>query len=105
MENNTNGFNDNIIRPNTTATTNTSNNDIKYQNNPDAPISGETLPYPDPAVTNPQELASFPKPADIADAKDVANESENRLVNKRSPLREGQSITQTDNAPGDDGFI
>jgi hypothetical protein len=105
MENNTNGFNDNIIRPNTQANTITKINDIKYQNSPNAPIDGETLPYEDPAITNPQELASFPAPAKIVDAQDVENESESRLVNKRSPLREGQRITQTDNTPGDDGFI
>jgi len=105
MENNTNGFNDNIIRPNTTASTSTNNNDIKYQNNPNAPLTGDTLPYQDPAITNPAELASFPSPAEIVDAHKVENESENRLVNTRSPLREGRNITNTSNTPGDDGFI
>lgn len=66
---------------------------------------GTTLPYEDPAITNPEELASFPKPAPIADAEDVENESENRLVNKRTPVREGRNITQTGNAPDERGYI
>ena len=116
MESNTNGTNDNIIRPNkdvvnsntvvnNNSAVNNNTNDIQYQNNPNGPLTGDTLPYQDPAITNPEELASFPTPAEIVDAHEVANESENRLVNTRSPLREGRNIIQTDNAPGDDGFI
>lgn len=104
MENNSNGNNDNIIRPNTTVNTSTNNN-VDYQNSPNAPLTGDTLPYPDPAVVNPAELASFPSPAKIAEAHDVENESESRLVNKRSAVRDGRNITQTGNTPGDDGFI
>jgi hypothetical protein len=64
-----------------------------------------TLPYEDPAVINPEELASFPKPAPKADAADVENESENRLVNKRSPVRDGTHITRTGNTPNEEGYI
>ncbi len=64
-----------------------------------------TLPYEDPAVVNPEELASFPKPAPKADAADVENESENRLVNKRSPVRDGTHITRTGNEPNEEGYI
>lgn len=67
--------------------------------------SDTTLPYEDPAITNPEELASFPKPAPIADAEDVENESESRLVNRRSPVREGRNIARTDNAPNEEGYI
>ncbi|MFD2603071.1 MULTISPECIES: hypothetical protein [Flavobacterium] len=63
------------------------------------------LPYEDPAITNPQELASFPKPSQIMDAKEVEHESENHLVNKRTPVREGRNIIRTDNNPENDGFM
>ncbi|MFP9098801.1 hypothetical protein ACLI09_07095 [Flavobacterium sp. RHBU_24] len=66
-----------------------------------------TLPYEDPAIINPQELATFPKPAPIVDAADV--EEENRthtLHEKRSPLREGRNIVRTDtNSNTTDGFM
>jgi hypothetical protein len=66
-----------------------------------------TLPYEDPAITNPEELASFPKAAPIVDAADV--EEENRVQNitaKRSPLREGRNIVRTDtNSNTTDGFM
>jgi len=64
-----------------------------------------TLPYEDPAVINPEELASFPKPAPKVDAADIENESENRLVNKRSPVRDGTHITRTGNGPDENGYI
>ena len=64
-----------------------------------------TLPYEDPAITNPEELASFPKKAKIADAAEVERESENHLVNKRTPVREGRNIVRTDNNPDTDGFM
>lgn len=63
------------------------------------------LPYEDPAITNPEELASFPKPSVITDAAEVENESESHLVNKRTPVREGRNITRTDNNPDNDGFM
>jgi hypothetical protein len=64
------------------------------------------LPYDDPAVVNPQELASFPSPAEIADAQDVENENDIHLVNpKRNPVREGRNIISTDNNPDRDGFM
>jgi len=64
------------------------------------------LPYEDPAVTNPAELASFPKAAPKADAAEIENESENRLVNRKSsPVREGRNIAQSDNRPDENGYI
>jgi len=66
----------------------------------------EGLPYDDPAITNPQELASFPPPAEIAPSEEVENENEIRLVNpQRSPVREGRNIISTDNNPDRDGFM
>lgn len=64
-----------------------------------------TLPYEDPAITNPEELASFPKNSEIADATDVERESESRLVNRRTPVREGRNITRTDNNPDTEGYM
>jgi len=65
-----------------------------------------TLPYEDPAVTNPEELASFPKPAPKADAADIADESENRILSqKSSPARDGRKIVRTDTNPDPDGFM
>ena len=69
-------------------------------------IPYEDLPYEDPALVNPQELASFPKPAEIMDAQDIQNENEIHLVNnKKSPVREGRNIISTDNNPDRDGFM
>jgi len=68
--------------------------------------SFDDLPYEDPAITNPAELASFPKAAPIADAADVENETGNRLVNRKgSPVREGRNIAQSDNRPDENGYI
>ena len=64
-----------------------------------------TLPYEDPAVTNPEELATFPKRSKIASAAEIENESKDHLVNKRSPVREGRNIIRTDNDPNNDGFL
>lgn len=68
--------------------------------------SFDDLPYEDPAVTNPAELASFPKAAPIADAADIENETGNRLVTRKSsPVREGRNIAQSDNRPDENGYI
>jgi hypothetical protein len=64
-----------------------------------------TLPYEDPAITNPEELASFPKNSNITNAKEVEHERESHLVNKRTPVRDGRNIISTDNNPDRDGFM
>jgi hypothetical protein len=64
-----------------------------------------SLPYEDPAITNPEELASFPKNSQITDAEEVERERESHLVNKRTPVREGRNITRTDNNPNNEGFM
>lgn len=63
------------------------------------------LPYEDPAITNPEELASFPKNSEIVDAHEIEQERESHLVNKRTPVREGRNIIRTDNNPDTDGFM
>lgn len=80
--------------------TNRNNETLRRNLTPD-----NTLPYEDPAITNPEELASFPKKAKIVDAAEVERESENRLVNKRTPVRDGRNIVRTDNNPENDGFM
>lgn len=75
-------------------------NDLNKKENNTKKITPDTsLPYDDPAVVNPEELASFPKGSKITDAKEVELERKSHLVNKRSPLREGRNITRTDDSP------
>jgi len=114
MENNQNDHNDNIIRPNTNNTNSVVRpaEDINRAHNESRRVQGDLdltpfdLPYEDPAVTNPEELASFPKPAEIVSQQDIDNENETHLINtKRSPVREGRNIISTDNNPNRDGFM
>ena len=61
------------------------------------------LPEDDPALINPDELASFPKEMNDTDP-DIDNERESHLTNRKSsPLREGRNITRTDTTPDNDG--
>jgi hypothetical protein len=65
-----------------------------------------TLLYDDPAVVNPEELATFPKPAPKLDATELDDENQARPVSvQRSPVREGRNIVRTDTAPDPDGFM
>ncbi len=104
MENNANGRNglDNRGIKNNEADRNSEPNRLEEIRNlkPDT-----TMPYADPAVVNPEELATFPKKSEIVDAADVAAENENHMVNRRSPVREGRNIIRTDNDPNNDGFM
>lgn len=68
--------------------------------------SYDGLPYQDPAITNPVELATYPAPAKKVSAKDIENENETHVINtKRSAVREGRNIINTDNSPERDGFM
>ncbi|MFP9098005.1 hypothetical protein ACLI09_03030 [Flavobacterium sp. RHBU_24] len=52
------------------------------------------LPYDDPAIVNPAELASFPKVAMRGNQNHTEHES--HLVNRRTtPARDGRNITRT----------
>lgn len=75
------------------------NDQNKKENTTKKIVPDTSLPYEDPAVVNPEELASFPKEAEITDAKEVEYERKSHLVNRRSPLREGRNITRTDDSP------
>jgi hypothetical protein len=59
------------------------------------------FPYEDPAIINPDELASFPKTINTS----AYHTHESHLVSKRTPLREGRNITITDNHPDKNGFV
>lgn len=84
---------------NTNPTNNTSLNADKKH--PDG-----LLPEDDPAVINPDELATFPKPVDTDADVDLEAERENHSVNRQeSPVREGRNITRTDNQPDERGYI
>lgn len=100
MENNTNGRND-MARP-TNDRRDATNSRLEEIRNlrPDP-----TLPYDDPAVINPEELATFPKKSEIMDAADVEAENKTTLVNQRSAVRVGRNIVRTDNDPNNDGFM
>lgn len=60
-----------------------------------------SFPYEDPAIVNPDELASFPKMVNTSSY----HHHESHLVNKRTPLRDGRNITITDNHPDQHGFV
>ena len=59
------------------------------------------FPYEDPAVINPDELATFPKTVNTS----AYHTHESHLVSKRTPIRDGRNITITDNHPDKRGFI
>lgn len=66
------------------------------------------LPEDDPAVINPDELATFPKQVYETDENvDLEAERENHSVNRKtSPERDGTPITRTDNTSTNDrGFL
>jgi hypothetical protein len=61
------------------------------------------LPEDDPALINPDELASFPKEMKNEDP-DIDEERDSHLTNRRSsPVRDGRNITRTDTTPDNDG--
>ena len=64
--------------------------------------SGEfQFPYEDPAIVNPDELATFPKTVNTS----AYHAHESHLVSKRTPIRDGRNITITDNHPDKHGFM
>lgn len=70
----------------------------KGQAKPDGP-----LPEDDPALINPDELATFPKEMKTENP-DLEEERENHLVNRKtSAARDGRNITRTDTTPDNDG--
>jgi hypothetical protein len=77
-----------------------SNDSERLHNNQQTPDG--ILPEDDPALINPDELATFPK--EVAnDNPDIDAERDSHLVNRRSPVRDGRNITRTDTTPDNDG--
>lgn len=65
------------------------------------------LPEDDPALINPDELATFPREAKDDEDVDIDAERGNPSINRKtSPARDGSSITRTDNSSENDrGFL
>lgn len=64
-----------------------------------------TLPYDDPAVINPEELATFPKQVQRSDHYHHHHEHESHLINKRIKPGTDNYITRTDNNPDKRGYM
>lgn len=65
----------------------------------------EVFPEGDPAIINPEELASFPPEAERSNDVDIEAERDSHSVTKRTPVRNGRNIISTDNDPTHDGFM
>jgi len=77
------------------------NNDLK--NNREHLSPDGKLPEDDPALINPDELATFPKEVKN-EYPDLDEERDSHLTNRRSsPVRDGRNITRTDTTPDNDG--
>lgn len=64
--------------------------------------SGEPFSlYDDPAVINPDELATFPKQVKA----DGYYDHDRHHASHRTPVRDGRNITRTDNHPDKHGFM
>ncbi len=65
--------------------------------------SSGSMPYDDPAIINPAELASFPKQVNTDEYR--LHDHHSHLVSRRTPVRDGVNITRTDNQPNRKGFM
>lgn len=63
--------------------------------------SQEGLPYEDPAIVNPQELASFPRQV----KKNDPNYHHHSHHHHHYEQKDGMRITRTDNHPDKDGYM
>lgn len=68
-------------------------------------FSKEMYPDGDPAVINPEELASFPKQKKTKNPNIDAEKENHSVSQKTSPVRSGRNITQTGPGPDKDGFL
>lgn len=62
------------------------------------------MPYDDPALVNPDELATFPKTVKSG-GYHQHHDHELHEITKRTPVRDGRNITRTDNNPDKRGFM
>jgi hypothetical protein len=78
---------------------------IGLKHDADSLKTGNMLPEDDPAIINPDELASFPEEKKTNDP-DLDEERDSHLANKvKGSVREGRNITNTDTKPDDNGFM
>jgi hypothetical protein len=92
------------IKSNIMATiTNSQANSIDLAGNKEMSHSFGNLPYDDPAIINPAELATFPK--QVKKEEHWLHDHHSHLVNRRTPVRDGLNITRTDNQPTKNGFM
>ena len=63
------------------------------------------MPYEDPAIVNPDELATFPKQVKNDEFHGHHHHPHHPLHFKSTPVRDGRNITRTDNHPEKNGFI
>ena len=83
--------------------TNTQNrNEQMYQERHPEMSHNEWPMYEDPAIINPDELATFPKQVT---EESYQNYHANLHHGKRTPVRDGRNITRTDNHPEKNGFM
>lgn len=74
--------------------------------NVDSNENRELSPEEDPAVINPDELATFPREHKTPDDVDLEEERDSHLANRvRGSVREGRNITNTDTKPDENGFM
>ena len=77
------------------------NRDLKE--NREHPAPDGQLPEDDPALINPDELATFPREVKNDDP-DIEEERDSHLTNRKpSPARDGRNITRTDTTPDNNG--
>ena len=74
------------------------------QQNAEMPIGYNGLPYDDPAILNPDELATFPKQV-RRDGYHHHDHHHHHHHMKSTPVRDGRNITRTDNHPDKHGFM
>jgi len=77
--------------------TNSTLHSVNGNGNQEMSHSLGNLPYDDPAIINPAELATFPKQAKLDEHR--LHEHHSHLVNRRTPVRDGMNITRTSTQP------
>ncbi|AXG72902.1 hypothetical protein DVK85_01110 [Flavobacterium arcticum] len=82
----------------------TSNNGLPLNSNAMQNYYGDIMPYEDPAIVNPNELATFPKQI-VKDDVYHNRHQHHSLHSKATPVRDGRNITRTDNHAESNGFI
>lgn len=83
---------------------NNTSNGLPVNSNAMQNYYGDIMPYEDPAIVNPNELATFPKQV-IKNDIHHSRHQHHPLHSKTTPVRDGRNITRTDNHPEKNGFI